>query len=229
LFWLGIGGLVVALLWAVTDSKSARDCIHNRKDNQSYQALHKNAGLLVVVVTRTKLHIACGFIAAGKNEGTLTALSGIAIAAFTLTLWIATTGLLRATNRSIVLAEREFVSAHPPHIIVRRVSLDEGSGGAASGNSRQARIQYVIANTGLGVATVYEGNASVAVFENGLPAIPPFGDEYEIDLPISLASGESVPQTVDLPKAAIDKVTTASWVDVAAQINLASKPLPRSR
>jgi hypothetical protein len=145
-----------------------------------------------------KVNIACGFEAAGANEGALIAVSGIAVAAFTLTLWLATSGLLKATNRSIILAQREFVSAHPPKIIVRRVSLDEGSGSVASGISRPWKIQYVIANIGLGRATIYEGNATVRVFEKGLPAIPPYADEGDILGPIVLASGESRPEVVYL-------------------------------
>jgi len=45
-----------------------------------------------------------------------TALATVAIAAFTLTLWLSTDGMLRATNESINLARAEFLSTHRPRM-----------------------------------------------------------------------------------------------------------------
>jgi hypothetical protein len=88
------------LLWAATGSQSFQECIHTRKDMHAYQALrHKDSIIVEAVGLRTQLHVACGFVAANKNNGALTALAGIVVAIFTGTLWWATRGMLRIADK----------------------------------------------------------------------------------------------------------------------------------
>ena len=54
-----------------------------------------------------------------ENNGTLTALATIAIAAFTLTLWRATTEQGRLTRDAIELGTKEFVATHRPKLRLR--------------------------------------------------------------------------------------------------------------
>jgi hypothetical protein len=55
----------------------------------------------------------------------VTTLATIAIAAFTGTLWLSTRGMLRATNESIGLASREFVSSHRPRMRLKHMWLTD--------------------------------------------------------------------------------------------------------
>lgn len=74
--------------WELTDSQSGRDCIHDRKTHQTYEALHEDTGFVAKELVRVRLNVACGFVAADNNEGALTGISGIAVALFTLALWL---------------------------------------------------------------------------------------------------------------------------------------------
>lgn len=170
-----------------------------------------------------------GFDLSGWEPATAIDRYTLLLTAFTGVLAIVSIGqgyfLLRADRNArdaIELANREFVSAHPPRIIVRRVSLDEGSGSAAGGISRPWKIEYIIANTGLGKATVFEGNATVAVLENGLPAKPPFDDGIDLPYPITLETGQSTPESVYLEDAILaavrNKIATASWDKPASEV-----------
>jgi hypothetical protein len=54
----------------------------------------------------------------------ISAAAVVAIAAFTWTLWLATTAQGRLTQKSIDLARDEFISTHRPRLIVRQFILD---------------------------------------------------------------------------------------------------------
>ena len=58
-----------------------------------------------------------------ENNGTLTALATIAIAAFTLTLWRATTEQGRLTTAALKLARDEFSATHRPRIRIKNLWL----------------------------------------------------------------------------------------------------------
>jgi len=94
---------------------------------------------------------------------------------------------------AIDLSEKNFTASHPPHIIVRRVSLDEGDRFFSQPVSRPWKIQYIIANTGRGQATVFDGNATIIETSGHLPAIPPFDDEGNFLNTVELAAGQSTP------------------------------------
>lgn len=58
-----------------------------------------------------------------ENNGTLTALATIAIAGFTLTLWLATTEQGRLTRETLKLARDEFNASHRPKIIIHSIEF----------------------------------------------------------------------------------------------------------
>jgi len=111
------------------------------------------------------------------------------------------------------LARDEFAANHPPHIIVRRVSLDEGTWFFNQPVTKAWKIQYIVANTGRGKASIFEGNATVAEVEKGLPAIPPFDDEGDFSGTFDLIAGESTPQFVYLKREVVDAFQSAIMID----------------
>jgi hypothetical protein len=131
------------------------------------------------------------------------------VALFTFVLAISTIGLWivtwwsgarqsRETRNLIAIARDEFTSSHPPRIVIRRVSLDQGDIVVGAPISRPWKVQYIVANVGRGNAEILEGNATVKRIEPPLPAIPPFDDAGDISGPIRLGAGQSGPLTVEL-------------------------------
>jgi hypothetical protein len=137
-----------------------------------------------------------------ENNGTLTALATIAIAAFTLTLWRATTEQGRLTRDSIELGNREFAATHRPRIRVAYIKL----GQLQSEQAATAEIWAI--NIGDGDAEIFElgvdifvrridmaGTASSFVATptrySGIPPIAP-GQQANINIKgsKSLSSGE---------------------------------------
>ena len=82
---------------------SFQNCEHTRKSHDAYKALHEEGAFLVKPIVRLKLHAA-----ASINDGAITALSGVAVAFFTFTLWWVTWGMVRRGDlaRSIAAAEK---------------------------------------------------------------------------------------------------------------------------
>lgn len=96
LFWF-FGALAIILI--VASSGSYNSCIHEHKNDTKYKALHQNGNPIGPIASRTFARAQLvGFCAAhftGENESTITAFAGVALALFTLYLWIATKGLRR--------------------------------------------------------------------------------------------------------------------------------------
>jgi hypothetical protein len=118
-----------------------------------------------------------------------------------------------AIRRQLNQADREFTASHPPHIIVRRVSLEEGTPFYESHLVRPWQVQYVIANTGRGKAHVFEGNVSIIATQDPLPAIPPFDDAGNFTFPFSLVAGQSSPHWLDLSRVQTDPFEAAAMTE----------------
>ena len=88
--YVGSFACLMILFWLVATSESFQDCEHTRKNTQPYKALHEEVGFSVKLISKIKMHVACTRKTAAENDGAITALSGIAVAAFTLLLWITT-------------------------------------------------------------------------------------------------------------------------------------------
>jgi hypothetical protein len=148
------------------------------------------------------------------------------LAISTIGLWIVTwwsgAGQSRETRRLIAIARDEFTSSHPPRIVIRRVSLDQGDIVIGAPISRPWKVQYIVANVGRANAEIFEGNATVKRIEAPLPAIPPFDDAGDITGPIRLGAGESGPLTVELdPQGAIVQAVRSGELANVAQGDIA--------
>jgi hypothetical protein len=91
------------------------------------------------------------------NNGTLTALATIAIAAFTLTLWLATTNQGRLTRESIELGNREFGATHRPRVRIAYIRLNPLQAGV------HATAEIWATNIGDGDAQIIEIGADIFV------------------------------------------------------------------
>lgn len=81
------------LLVLIGASESFQKCEHERKNHEPYKALHEERSLFVKTITRLELHAACARLTASENDGAIAALSGVAVAIFTFTLWVTTNRL----------------------------------------------------------------------------------------------------------------------------------------
>jgi len=87
-------------------SDSFEKCIKDRKSHHPYHALHEEGGLLVKMIARLELHVACGRVTTGENDGAITALATIALTFFTFALWRATTQIIAVSERQHSEMER---------------------------------------------------------------------------------------------------------------------------
>jgi hypothetical protein len=118
--------VLVALALIGTLSPSYQKCAadHERNHGQNEQHdLHE--------AIADRVHIPAFLLCEGafidENNGTLTALATIAIAAFTLTLWRATTEQGRLTRDTLRFARDEFIATHRPRIVIRHVQFAGGN------------------------------------------------------------------------------------------------------
>lgn len=92
---------------------------------------------------------------------------------------------VNATNDSIKLARDEFLAAHPPKIIVRRVSVLHDP----------LRIEYLILNVGHTDATIIESDAVIRIdtAESHLPFYPQYSGNRNVMGNITIKRGEQMP------------------------------------
>jgi hypothetical protein len=147
--------------------------------------------------------MACGFVSAGENEGAITALSGMAVAVFTFTLWRAThrlwhssenqlTEFRRSLEQSERIAEEEFVATHAPNIRVKHVWL-----AGTVWDGEQIVIRIVVVNVGKTLAQVTGGQLVTLVRETDhelpiWPEMPPALSFHTDPSPHVLDSGISL-------------------------------------
>lgn len=133
----------------------------------------------------------------------------LVLAIFTGLLYRSTEKLWTATEKSIDLARQEFISAHHPKLIVRRVSLHQNHRGnritgiehASAGVEYEVTgVEYIVANVGSTRATIIESNATIYVNElypgivnPGLGAMPPYDDDSQSIGVVAFEAGESGP------------------------------------
>lgn len=115
------------------------------------------------------------------------------------------------TGRQTDLAEKQhglqrwqYLTTHRPKLIIRRISLDEGTPiGIPIG--MLWKIQFIIANVGGSHATIIESNATFLKFDDGLPAIPPFSKEVNtVKIPDREAGQSDPPEFLHLDTATIN-------------------------
>jgi hypothetical protein len=108
---------VIGAVWLVKLSPSYRECDANRKQDPAYHESANSQG------ERARRFVICEGAFFDANKEAITALATIAIAGFTLTLWLATTEQGRLTRESIDLGNREFAATHRPRIRVAYIKL----------------------------------------------------------------------------------------------------------
>lgn len=133
--WLPIsaGLLLVAslwLLWPAVVSAAFQKCTETRELWGAYQKLRETPFLPTLLYVWIDLRVACGLHVANGYRDALTAFSGLAVAAFTATLWWATLGMLRASRSQLeairkqgTFAERALVSAERAFVFYDKVDL----------------------------------------------------------------------------------------------------------
>jgi hypothetical protein len=216
--WLGIAIVSVTLFWGATDSPSFRDCLHDRKNSRPYQAIHnENTPFITSSSLRTKLTLACGFVAANENNGALTALAGIIVAIFSGTLWWATTGMqriaqmqndqmvkaIRASEDAARASERSAESAvgvEIPRFAIRGIEFIGLEAIGIEAKLKHPAVVVVIKNLGRTPA-FFEQEA--LCFRVGLTLPQTLKYDFAIDHPAgkTIESGESyrLERTVQLP------------------------------
>ena len=90
--------LFVALFFLTVSSSSFELCEHDRKNHRAYDTLHKKDAPFGKAIGKLGLGVACTRQTIGENDGAITALSGIAVALFTLALWLSTEKLWKSAK-----------------------------------------------------------------------------------------------------------------------------------
>jgi hypothetical protein len=120
-----------------------------------------------------------------------------------------------AALKSAKIAKAQLAASHPPKIIIRRISLHEGTPRFAP-IGRPWKIEYIIANIGGAKATIYELNATIFCpnEDESLPAIPPYQDGGDVTGEWYLEAGQSHPFDVFLTE---DQISAAGreWNDTS--------------
>lgn len=93
------------LLWIAMPLKPFQDCIHQRKNDQAYRALHGGPFLIAQQRARLRLNLACGLDLAEVYENAFVALSGLVVICFTAALWLSTQRLWKNASRQLEVAE----------------------------------------------------------------------------------------------------------------------------
>jgi hypothetical protein len=104
----------------------------------------------------------------------ISAAATVAIAAFTWTLWLATTEQGRFTQQSIDLARKEFISTHRPKLAVRYVYLNSRDPINGMENAEKLEVNFTVENIGGSDATVTQSMIGLHCYEAPLPCPPEF-------------------------------------------------------
>jgi hypothetical protein len=161
--------LVLAALGLIgTFSSSYQKCTSDEERNHS-QNKQSNLDENISSAIQIPVFWLCEGKFIDENNGTLTALATIAIAAFTLTLWRATTEQGRLTREAIELGNREFAATHRPRFQIRFERLVVGDTSKSTGN-QPIIAEMRLENFGSGDGRVTSSNIILDFFmESGLP------------------------------------------------------------
>ncbi|HEY2069648.1 MAG TPA: hypothetical protein VGG48_08865 [Rhizomicrobium sp.] len=155
-----LGLCVIGVLYAATCSASFQECQTTR--TSSY-ADYDNPDFFEQIGTL----IVCEGVTGDANGELLTALATIAVAAFTLTLYFATSMQGRLAQASIDLGRAEFIASHRPRLKVRSVHLGYAT------NATGSPIKFTIINTGDSDALVVVSRICSIFMSDALRLLPP--------------------------------------------------------
>jgi hypothetical protein len=201
--------VAIWLIWLFGSSEPFAYCVHHRKNEQAYQALQKQGFVVIKLFVRTKLGAVCAAHITNTYQGAITALATIVVAIFTGTLWVATAGMLKVTERqhrdlqrSIQAAEDSATAAKDSAMAALRsaeamiaierpwmvlkvddVSFSEfirdTADGAAPGRGDETHLQAVFVNEGKTTAFLKKIHQEVAIADYPRPKA---GIPMDIDL-----------------------------------------------
>ncbi|HTW35213.1 MAG TPA: hypothetical protein VMD53_11405 [Rhizomicrobium sp.] len=142
-FWIGIPLVVLFfVVWSSTYSASYQTCQIERAQNGS-DAKQPDFGQKVAYF------FVCEGVTLDDNADLLTALATLAVAGFTLTLWLTSNEQARLTRKAIEVARDEFTTTHRPRIRIRFITPHSNKSGTAT-------FRVVAANVGETPANVTE-------------------------------------------------------------------------
>jgi hypothetical protein len=172
-----IAGLALVLIAATEASLliplETEVCRQNEQTHQKECATYNTASVVVSQV----------FDFLNYTSPAFTALATIAIAAFTWTLWRATSEHSRITDGVLALARDEFNATHRPKLRVRHFRLIDIS-------DKQSLTKFTIVNVGTGTAKLFSSLGRTDFFPlNGQPTPNYLGGSAMIEVPKTLASG----------------------------------------
>jgi hypothetical protein len=144
----------------------------------------------------------------GAHGVAITALASLVIAAFTGTLWIATSRQGQLTLNSLELARKEFISTHRPRVIVRFI---QGPMNDANGNEF---VSVTIVNVGGSPATIDAVGADRARRNSRGEWAPPGLNATPKNIhPVSLISGQRHTFNVTAKTPSADPETAADTLN----------------
>jgi hypothetical protein len=121
-------GLFVLILLVGT-SEPFKDCIHERKNQQPYSALHERGPIFRATImklrTRLSLNVAGAGNFADTNQGAITALATGLLAIFTFTLWRSTSRLWKASIEQTTIAKRALFDVERPHFFLENLKMHD--------------------------------------------------------------------------------------------------------
>jgi hypothetical protein len=142
LFVLGVAGL----LWALTFSPSFQNCHAAADQNNVKKEQQSTVPVGVWQIVR------CEAVSLNENNGAVTAVATLAIAGFTLILWLATSQQARLTGDTIALAREEFLTSHRPLLIVHSARVLEADQ-SKSPDDQPLRVEFGVINAGTSAGT----------------------------------------------------------------------------
>jgi hypothetical protein len=190
LFVLGFAILISAL----TSSPSFQDCYATTNKDE---AKREQQSTVLIIVYGPWHVLRCEAVSLNENNGAVTAVATLGIAAFTLILWLATNRQALLTAQIIALTREEFLASHRPLLIVHSIRILE-SDHSKRPDDQPLRVQFGVINAGTSAGTV----TGSAVYLHVL---------YRIDRPYLL---ELVPNNI-IPPRRFDVGAADNRVEVA--------------
>jgi hypothetical protein len=144
--WSCVALLVTAGAWLGSVSSSFEKCSNEHRYNA--EADSSEGAQKSLISKNIRLFVRCEGAFLDANSVLITGIATIAIAGFTLNLWLAATEQAKLTRASIELASEEFISSHRPRMILRDIYVVSGKNGH--------EIIYVLVNNGGTKGTIVE-------------------------------------------------------------------------
>jgi hypothetical protein len=183
-------------------SPAFQQCIAAHENNNDGGSAEKNPSLFGVTIDR---YVRCSGEFIEANKEAITALATVIIAAFTGTLWVATSRQARLTIEAIRLAREEFIATHRPRVIVRFIQ---------GGNE----TSVVVVNIGASLAKIKEFGGDLARYKGNTCLTPGADGAVKPIKTVNLKSGESHPFRVIAKKSRSEDDMFLNAVDAQAPI-----------